>query len=543
MIDLSRARKTPYAHQVAGVEWLYDYIRPEEGRIYPGCYLLADDMRLGKTKQVIDTACILFEQNQIDSVIVVAPAPVRGVWFDEELGELKKHLWEGLPHQVIEYHGKNRAWGTWENDKRYLRWIVTNYDFIGIGVKKRKKEWSGWNLDFLLNYCNQRTLLVLDETAWIKSSKAGRTRACMALRRQCGRVILLNGTPIAHSPGDLFSQAYVMDHRILGCETSADFKAKYADMERKERKDGRRFVVVKEWKNLEELQQRLAPYVLRRMRVDCLDLPPKLDPVTLEVELSKSTWKIYQDMKEEFIYWFNENTTASAAQASVRVMRLAQITSGILGGVKEETLCPLCDPEQPSNECKICEGSGFREQSLEPQFVGREKLDVQLDWIESRLEQDPEFRMVIWCRFRPEVQRLYEEILQRFPQIHLAKIHGGQSKLEREESLKLVHPDFKYEGPAVVIGTQQTGSVGINMAGAHEVIYLSNMYSLFLRKQSEDRPHGPGQTQPVSYHDIVAVGPNGQRTIDHTIVKSLHAREEVANWTCSAWVKALREES
>jgi len=106
-----------------------------------------------------------------------------------------------------------------------------------------------------------------------------------------------------------------------------------------------------------------------------------------------------------------------------------------------------------------------------------------------------------------------------------------------------MHPDSpSYEGPAALVGTLGTGSMGLNLAGAHEVIYLSNSWSLMTRLQSEDRPIGPGQTQAVSYHDVVAVGPRGQRTVDHETVAALRAKDNLARWTREKWIRLLREE-
>lgn len=541
MIDLSKSRRTPYAHQIVGTEWLTEFVDPDTGRNLPGCHFLADDMRLGKTKQVIDAACHLYQNNEIDQVLVVAPAPVRSVWFDEDLGELKKHLWEEIPHTIVEYHNSREAWGNWKPDSRSLRWLITNYEFVGYDVKKVHGEWVGWHLDPLLRIIDHRTWLILDESSWIKSFNAKRTKACIALRSRCRGVVLLNGTPISQSPGDMFAQAFIMDPRILGCENPYQFRAHYAKM-KPMRAYGRHFQKVTGWTNLSELQQRMKPYMMRRLRSECLDLPPKLDPVTMTVTLDGTTWKRYQELREDMITWLNENKSVSGAQAAVRVMRLAQLTAGFLGGIEEEVPCP-CDGK--IENCQDCGGSGFRVvKQHEPQEVSREKLDFVLGWVKQRLEEEPEFRMLIWCRFRPEIARLGRELLSHFPQIRIAQIHGGQKKEVRNEALRLMHPEAPpYSGPAILVGTIGTGSVGLNMAGAHEVVYASNGNSLFHRKQSEDRPHGPGQTQPVSYHDIIAEGPKGQRTIDHTIVKALHDRDEIAEWTASAWVtKLLLEE-
>lgn len=539
---IEHSRRIPYAHQIVGVQRLTQFVEPEIGRIYPGCFFLADDMRLGKTKQIIDAAQLLYMRGEINRVVVVCPSPVRSVWYDQELGELAKHLWHSVPSMIADYHGKGRAW-MWgaANKEPRLDWFITNYEYIGHGVKRIGDRWSGWNLDPLVDLCSQQTMLVLDETAWVKSARAGRTRACVELRRHCGRVVLLNGTPIAQAPGDLFSQAFIMDPRILNCETSAEFKARYAYTEINKTRSGRRFESILGWHNIEDLQKALAPYVLRRIRSECLDLPPKLDPVTLTATLKPETWKVYKQMREQLMVYLTESTMVTAPQAGVKVMRLAQITDGFLGGMKKEVECYNC----PGEMCDKCGGSGLYEVDAEPVEVGREKLDLMVDWVRQRYEEDPQFRMVVWCRFRPELFRLVKELRIQFPYIRTLTIHGGQDPRgeERTQALRLMHPDTpKYNGAAILVGTQGTGSVGLNMAGAHEVVYFSNGYSLFQRKQSEDRPHGPGQTQPVSYHDIVAEGPKGQTTIDHEIVHALQSREDLANRTVSAWVTALKKE-
>jgi hypothetical protein len=41
---------------------------------------------------------------------------------------------------------------------------------------------------------------------------------------------------------------------------------------------------------------------------------------------------------------------------------------------------------------------------------------------------------------------------------------------------------------------------------------------------------------------VIATGPQGQRTVDHLIMKALREKADVANWTASAWIRALREE-
>src|SRR5678809_38400 len=123
MLDFSRCRTIPYAHQIDGVEHLISH----------PAFALFDEMGVGKSYQTILAAQILYEQNLIDRVIVITPSSVRAVWYDPELGELAKHLWENIPARIAEYHSRIRVWTHGPEVKpndRTMRWTITNYDFI-----------------------------------------------------------------------------------------------------------------------------------------------------------------------------------------------------------------------------------------------------------------------------------------------------------------------------------------------------------------------------------------------------------------------------
>lgn len=535
-LDFGAARLTPFQHQREDVEALLR--RP---------YLfIASEMRTGKTKIVIDGAQFLFEANKIDRVIVIAPAPVRDVWADQELGELAKHLWLRTPTIVIEFHTYGREWlsGMEHAKDRALQFIVTNYEFLL--QERRVKE--------LLKFCDDRTLLVMDESSYIKGWKSGRTEACKRLRRMCGRVVLLNGTPIFHSPLDLFAQGNILHPSILQCRFITEFRSRYAVMEPVKAKDGKSlkndqgYIIekVNKWVNLDDLQRRFAPYTIRRMQKDCLDLPPKLDPVALTVPLTAASWKHYQDMRDELIVWLSGGASMSAT-AAIKVLRLSQITSGFLSGVQtieedpaDESLFDnlvLDGVQAPTTEAPKPEAP-----PSSIQFFGREKLDLLLWFLRERLDADPKFKVVVWCRFKAELARMIEEVASAFPEFVIGQVHGGQRKTERIEALKLLHPNTSPDQPVFVGGTFGTGSFGLNMTAAHTSVTLSTDYSPGKFAQSADRVYGPGQKEPIAYFDIVATGPKGQKTIDHAIVAARRAGENIATWTASAWIKALRKE-
>lgn len=555
--DWSRSRLPPFQHQREDTEWLLD--KPYA--------FIASQMRTGKTKVVIDAAQFLFERGDIDRVVVITPAPVRDVWADRTLGEIAKHSFADLPATITEFHARTRTWlHTDITAERKLDWYVTNFEFI------RSKN----RLAQLMGVCNQKTMLVLDESSFVKNHSAQQTKACVQLRKACGRVVLLNGTPIFHSPLDLFSQGNLLHPSILQCPYVTLFKARYAVQQPVLGSGGRpitkvigkgraaREIMIQktvDWTNLEDLERRFKPYTVRRLQRECLDLPPKLDPVTLTATLEPATWKAYRDMRDELVVWLQSGQVAVSGTAAVKVMRLAQITGGFLGGVedaniegpeegflesvtamigtlqqdKEEHPYTLEDIEHAAQEPR----TGRQAADKFAQMIGREKLDVLLWFIEQRLEEDPNLHLVVWTRFRPELFRVIEEVHAKFPQFMIGKIHGSQKRSERLEALALLKPETSPEGPVFVAGVEGTGSFGLDMTAAHTCVTLSSGYSPGRSAQTLDRIYGPGQKHPIAYFNVVAVGPRGQRTIDHDILQARIAGEDIATRTASAWIARL----
>ena len=496
-LNLTACPMPPTAHQITAIEKI----------VAEPFVFLTDEMGMGKSKTIIDAASVLQQQNKIDTVLIVAPASVKSVWLDPELGQLATHGWPTIANTVTHYHARRQQWLMGRGDP--LLWIVTNYEFIRQGIKGRSRYLPP-ALETLIMQCSDRTLLVLDESTAVKTGRAHQTRACMWLRKRCGRVVLMTGTPIAHSPMDLLSQANMLHPSILSDRVGEytnllQFRSRYCDMGGFQGKQIIRF------RNLEDLQARLKKHTLRRLKKDCLDLPPKLAPVPLTVTLTPTTWTLYKTMRDHALVELGGEVSV-AAQAVTKLIRLSQLTSGFLGGLA----------------------------GTKTEQTGSEKIDFLLSWLKERLTEDPTFKVVIWTQFRADVERL-RDALHALP-LEVGTLWGASKAQERQHALRLLHPSTAPEGAAAVIGTPQSGSMGITLAAASNVVYLNNAYSLTIRQQSEDRTHRPGQTRAVSYFDVLAEGPAGQRTIDHIVLTALREKRELADWTASAWLEALKEQ-
>lgn len=504
-INPNRFKSRPFKHQIEGTKAI---VRNKS-------FALFDEMGAGKSKQVIDAACILAEAGEIDTVVVIAPASVRSVWINSEIGEIAKHAW--YDSAVTEYHATiKNVWAQGTLGNPNLHWVVTNYEFLR--QENRLTELTK-------RLINRKIMLILDESSYVKNHTAQQSKAVYKLRQLCARCVLLNGTPVTDNPLDLWSQFRIMDERILFSryKNFYHFRAHYAVM------GGWKMKQVVKWINLKQLSQLLKPWVLRRLKKDCLDLPDKLF-TTREVALEPATWARYRELKKEAVMALPTGEQLLEPNAAVRVMRLCQITSGHIG------MTPV-----------------YEDSSDIPTRLNVEDLSSEkLDWCVKYLTEECQAQYVIvWCRWRRERERLVK-LLNNLGgtmmfgaegRINVLEIYGGQKQSERDFAVHYFSTSSNDKARFVLVAQPHAGGHGLNLIAATEVIYLSNDWSLGIRLQSEDRCHRPGQKHPVTYIDVLATGPKGQRTIDWTVYQALIKKQELAHLTASAWRQKLEEDN
>jgi SNF2 family DNA or RNA helicase len=427
---------------------------------------------------VIEAAKELYGRGEIDTVLVICPAAVRISWADPEFGEIQKWSSDSLV-KVLRSEKELYFTGT-------LHWLVCSYEFA--------RDHYKWLVSLL---AHRRVLVVADESIKIKSPKAKTTKALHKLSDQAAnRKVVLNGTP--GNMMDCWGQ-----YRFLGEEAVKPYVNFYGQwrphfsvwMTRP-------FPKLIKFINHEDFVTLTKPRTLMRPKSSAL--PPQIYK-TAAVTLDDKTWRHYREMKEEMITWL-EKQPSVASNVGVQLMRLQQITSGYIGGVDGEA-----------------------------KTFSSEKIDWAADWLKECLEEDPEFRCIFWCQFRSEIHRLEEAINGIAP---TSLIIGGQSESDRRTSIQQFTEGTR---AAVLIGQPHAGGYGLNLVRAHHVIFLSRDYSQINREQAEDRSHRIGQTFPVTYVDVLAEGPTGQRTIDHVVLKALKSKQDLYKWTAAGWLKELKD--
>lgn len=309
-------------------------------------------------------------------------------------------------------------------------------------------------------------VLIVDEAHKIKTPTAKRSKAIHKLSKG-RRTWLLTGTPITRNLLDLYSMYKAIDPGIWEDESWTRFKQRYGIFGGFE---GREVIGIRDQ---DKLLKKIEPFSVAARKEDVLDLPKRRSQ-RVPVYLSGADWKQYSTLAHTGVLaekgWVTDNPLTKA-------LRLQQL-------------------------------------------VGEFKVPYTVERIEEILDAGK--KVVVFYRFRAEGVALREALNTK----SVYEIHGGTPTWQRDSYVK----SFQLlEGPSVFLGQIQAASTAITLTAAHEAIYHSMTFSYEDAVQSRDRIYRIGQTHPVRYQHVVAVGPQGGKLIDDLVLDALSKKQDFAS--------------
>lgn len=442
----------------------------------------------GKTKIFIDNAAYLYQNGEIDGVVVVCPGSVCSTWSQDEIPtHLPRDVWRDSSVHVYQTERAATKWHARAVDENRvhdgLAWLIMGYESM-ISQPAKNALWK-----FLRR---RRVLYVLDESSNIQTPSAKRTISIVASAKYAKYRRLLEGTPDANGPFDLYSQIRFLDedfwaHR--GLATSAAFRAEFALFDAGwNATQGKSFQILKEYRNLDKLAEWLKQISSRVLKSEVLDLPPKIYS-NRYFSMSKEQERLYTQLRDEYRTEL-AGREIETPLAVTRLLRLQQICCGYLPTDAEEPVHRLA--ENP-------------------------RLDLLREVSDERSTP-----MIIWARFNPDIDQICEMLGPR------AVRYDGQVSPEARERAK---QDFKAGRVDRFVAKASVGGTGLTMNEAKTHVYYSSSFSLRQRLQSEDRSHRVGQTDRVEIIDLMAQGGRGigARTVDWRIAQALKRKYDVAS--------------
>lgn len=434
--------------------------------------MIAADMGTGKSRMCID----LLVNRGHRLVLVCCPKSVIKVW----PGEFAKHA--ARPYTVITLDEGSVA-DRMRKAEKEIRLAQARKERAAV-VMNYESIWREPMAEFALK--TRWDCVVLDESHRIKSPGGQASKFLGRLADNVLSRICLTGTPMPHSPLDIYAQYRFLDKGVFGTSFTA-FRNRYAEM------GGYGNYQVLGYQNQQELHAKMYSIAFRVLAEDVQDLPETMDLIR-PVTISAAARKVYEQIDEDFVASVDAGQV-TVTNALTRLLRLQQVTSGFI------TLDR--DVEHPTEKAEIRE-------------LDTAKADVLADILEDLQPTEP---VAIFCRFQRDLDtiKLVAKSLNR----GCAELSGRMNELEAWQQDR--------DGKLPLIAVQiQAGGVGVNLVRAHYCVYFSLGYSLGDYLQSRKRTHRPGQNERVTYFHLIA-----EKTVDETVYQALEKRQNVVEMILS----------
>lgn len=443
----------PWKHQLAALR----FVHTRRGS------LLWLPMGAGKSRVVVD----YIQNTEKGPTLILCPLKVVKVW----PAEFEKYAVDAPPVTALDRGSVKERAEIVKSCKGFgYGVIVVNYDAAKMEPLAKELLKVPW------------ARVVMDECHRIKSAGGATSRFVAKLCKPCRKIIGLSGTPLTtglKGKGgkkiggwlDIYGQARAIVPGLYGY-THAAFKSRYGIWMQQP------FPKLLDDVNQEEFQAKLSSFCFHVGEDELAVQLPETTEQRIPVELPASVLQAYRTLEDEFIAAWDDDTV-SASNALVKQLRLQQMAGGFFQP----------DTEEP------------------PKPMHSEKFEAIAELLE---DIPPEDKVVVFCRFRPEIAEL-TSVVEKAKRKPFYMI-GGQDTSEQ----------WKASSGGVILVQISAGAEGVDLTAARYCIYCSLCHSLKDYSQSRKRIHRPGQTRPVTYYHIVAEG-----TIDEEIYAALEAKEEV----------------
>lgn len=442
-------------YQKKGYNWMMKLYQHEFG----GC--LADDMGLGKTLQTLTLLQRVIEEEQArhcgpsGSVherqltifdtpqgvevkskpsLVVVPSSLVHNWINEA-NRFAPMLKTGF------YGGQNR---------RQFGYYYNRFDLIisSYGLVRN-------DLDVLKNY--EFLYLILDESQVVKNPHAKTYRALITLQSRYR--LVLTGTPIENSLGDLWAQMNFVNPGLLG--NYEFFKNQFANPIEKDGSE----------KQTRVLQTLIRPFVLRRTKSEVARELPALTRQTIYCEMSESQQAYYETEKSK-----------------ARNLILDTIRSNGMEKSSFVILQSLTRLRQAANHPLLIDGD-YSEDSGKHEVIIENICNIVAEGHKALIFSSFVKHLSLYTAFCDAHQFRYTLLTGEVP---LEKREKIIEEFQQDEQVNLFFISIK------------SGGFGLNLTAADYVFILDPWWNPAVEEQALSRAHRIGQKKKVFVYRFIA---------------------------------------
>ena len=407
---------------------------------------------LGMSPGTGKTASSIFAANELkkyDDFLVVCPLTLVKNWQNE----IRKWIGE----EAAIWHGPISKW------TNYSKWVITNYEtFI-----KNVSDFS--NQPF--------KVVIFDESVVMKNRKTLRAEKAEIYTRNMDYVFLLSGSPTTKFLDDMWSQFHVLDRKRFSSYWR--FVDQYCE---KEVTQWGTNIAGNQYNAIERLKTDTQDIYFSCSQEDIMDIPDWIFD-TIEVPMSKTQFRFYQQMEEEFMAELPDNDVVLAKNTLSQLIRLMQFSSNpvLLGG--------------PNDGCK---------------------------WraVEDLLEFE-ELPAIVWTQFIHSADMLSQRLGSKGYKVE--RLTGQTPQEVRQD----IVDRFQSGEIDVLVAHPAVGKYGLTLTRGRTAIYMERSFNGDDFIQSLYRIKRIGTTQSPHVILLLATRPEENLgTVDHVIDRVLEFRKD-----------------
>lgn len=462
----------PYKHQMEGVIYGLEH----------ESFLLGDDQGLGKTKEIIDIAMCRKQTDGLKHCLIICGINGNKYnWADEVKIHSREDSWilgtrftKRPPIKMIEGSTKDKMEDL-NNIPHQFFWITNIETLRGGSFKEKQGKRTVIRFPIaekIQELCDRGIIgmIAFDEAHKAKNPDSQQGKALLSIDCK-GPKIPMSGTFVLNNPLDLY-----LPLKWAGFETHSfyAYKQHYCTM------GGFGGKEIVGYKNLDELRSMVSKVMLRRVKGDVLDLPPKVHTIEW-VDAYPEQKSLYKDVRDQVRD--NIDKVKVHPDPLSEMLRLRQVTGypGILSSTVTKS--------------------------------------AKMDRMEELVEEEVSVggKAIIFSNWS-EMTNVIRHKLKKYNPAYITGEVGSVQRMEEKDRFQN-DPNCK-----VMIGTIGALGTGFTLTAAQLVIFVDEPWNRGIKDQAEDRAHRIGTRGTVRVVTILT-----RDTVDEGVYNLVQKKGKMAD--------------
>ena len=462
----------PYKHQMEGVIYGLEH----------ESFLLGDDQGLGKTKEIIDLAMCRKQTDGLKHCLIICGINGNKYnWADEVKIHSREDSWilgtrftKRPPIKMIEGSTKDKMEDL-NNIPHQFFWITNIETLRGGSFKEKQGKRTVTRFPIaekIQELCDRGIIgmIAFDEAHKAKNPDSQQGKALLSIDCK-GPKIPMSGTFVLNNPLDLY-----LPLKWAGFETHSfyAYKQHYCTM------GGFGGKEIVGYKNLDELRSMVSKVMLRRVKGDVLDLPPKVHTIEW-VDSYPEQKALYKDVRDQVRD--NIDKVKVHPDPLSEMLRLRQVTGypGILSSTVTKS--------------------------------------AKMDRMEELVEEEVSVggKAIIFSNWS-EMTNVIRHKLKKYNPAYITGEVGSVQRMEEKDRFQN-DPNCK-----VMIGTIGALGTGFTLTAAQLVIFVDEPWNRGIKDQAEDRAHRIGTRGTVRIVTILT-----RDTVDEGVYNLVQKKGKMAD--------------